>query len=140
MAKYKKFNSGTLVESGTSDFESDPYTRPGPGKKKLPSESIKKDDKPPVEKYIKEPFRKANDKVSTALESVGLTNPVDVIDESFGGETVDEARARRAGMPVGKGTSRKAGGKIVSKVAYKSGGKVRGCGIAQKGLTKGRMV
>lgn len=23
---------------------------------------------------------------------------------------------------------------------YKSGGKVRGCGIAQKGLTKGRMV
>ena len=34
----------------------------------------------------------------------------------------------------------KKGGKIVSKVAYKSGGKVRGCGIDQKGLTKGRMV
>jgi hypothetical protein len=31
---------------------------------------------------------------------------------------------------------KKAGGKV----AYKSGGKVRGCGIAQKGLTKGRMV
>lgn len=25
-------------------------------------------------------------------------------------------------------------------IAYKKGGKVRGCGIAQKGLTKGRMV
>lgn len=25
-------------------------------------------------------------------------------------------------------------------VGYKKGGKVRGCGIAQKGLTKGRMV
>ena len=25
-------------------------------------------------------------------------------------------------------------------VGYKSGGKVRGCGCAQKGLTKGRMV
>jgi hypothetical protein len=25
-------------------------------------------------------------------------------------------------------------------VSYKSGGKVRGCGIARKGLTKGRMV
>ena len=31
------------------------------------------------------------------------------------------------------------GGKII-KTAYKSGGKVRGCGIATKGLTKGRMV
>lgn len=39
-----------------------------------------------------------------------------------------------------KPEEKKKGGKIVSKVAYKSGGKVRGCGIAQKGLTKGRMV
>ena len=31
---------------------------------------------------------------------------------------------------------KKKGGTVV----YKSGGKVRGCGIAQKGLTKGRMV
>jgi hypothetical protein len=31
---------------------------------------------------------------------------------------------------------KKAGGSV----GYKSGGKVRGCGIAQKGLTKGRMV
>lgn len=38
------------------------------------------------------------------------------------------------------GDKYKKGGKIVSKVAYKSGGKVRGCGIATKGLTKGRMV
>jgi hypothetical protein len=31
---------------------------------------------------------------------------------------------------------KKKGGAVV----YKAGGKVRGCGIAQKGLTKGRMV
>lgn len=31
---------------------------------------------------------------------------------------------------------KKSGGKV----GYKSGGKVRGCGIATKGLTKGRMV
>jgi hypothetical protein len=31
---------------------------------------------------------------------------------------------------------KKAGGSV----GYKSGGKVRGCGCAQKGLTKGRMV
>lgn len=30
--------------------------------------------------------------------------------------------------------------KVNKAVGYKKGGKVRGCGIAQKGLTKGRMV
>lgn len=30
--------------------------------------------------------------------------------------------------------------KVNKAVGYKAGGKVRGCGIAQKGLTKGRMV
>ena len=37
------------------------------------------------------------------------------------------------------GDNYRKGGKVI-KTAYKSGGKVRGCGIAQKGLTKGRMV
>lgn len=134
MAKCKKFNSGAMV---AEDFESE-YSKPK-AKKPLPADNLKQ-DKPVVQKYVVEPFRKANDKVSNTLESVGLTNPIDVIDETFGGETVAEARARREGKPVGKGVARKAGGKIVSKVAYKSGGKVRGCGIATKGLTKGRMV
>jgi hypothetical protein len=35
-----------------------------------------------------------------------------------------------------KPEEKKAGGTV----GYKKGGKVRGCGIAQKGLTKGRMV
>jgi len=35
-----------------------------------------------------------------------------------------------------KPEEKKAGGKV----GYKAGGKVRGCGIARKGLTKGRMV
>ena len=35
-----------------------------------------------------------------------------------------------------KPVEKKAGGSV----GYKAGGKVRGCGIAQKGLTKGRMV
>ena len=30
--------------------------------------------------------------------------------------------------------------KVNKVVGYKKGGKVRGCGIAQKGLTKGKMV
>ena len=122
MAKCKKFGEGTIVEGPTKDFESDPYTKKGPGPKKLPSETIKKDDKPPVEKYIKEPFRKANDKVSGALESVGLTNPIDVIDEELGGETVAEARARREGKPVGKAVSKKAGGSVRSSASKRADG------------------
>ena len=38
--------------------------------------------------------------------------------------------------PVKEPVQKKKGGSI----GYKSGGKVRGCGIAQKGLTKGKMV
>ena len=125
MAKCKKFGEGAIVKGGTD--EDSGLTKAGPGKKKLPSETIKKDDKPPVEKYIKEPFRKVNDKVSNYLESKGLTNPVDVVDETFGGETVDEARARRAGMPVSKATSSyKSGGSIKSASARADGCAIRG--------------
>ena len=38
--------------------------------------------------------------------------------------------------PTKEPVQKKKGGSI----GYKSGGKVRGCGIAQKGLTKGKMV
>ena len=120
MAKCKKFGEGTIVEGPTKDFESE-YSRPK-AKKPLPADNLKKDDKPPVEKYIKEPFRKANDKVSGALESVGLTNPIDVFDEELGGETVAEARARRAGMPVGKGVSKKSGGSVRSSASKRADG------------------
>ena len=135
MAKCKKFGEGTIVKGGTDeDSGLDKYTKKAPGPKKLPSEIIKKDDKPPVEKYIKEPFRKVNDKVSNYLESKGLTNPVDVFDEELGGETVAEARARREGKPTSKATS-----------SYKSGGSVKSAsaradGCAIKGKTRGKMV
>lgn len=46
-----------------------------------------------------------------------------------------EAKVEKLKAMFGK----KKGG-IINKIAYKSGGKVRGCGIAQKGLTKGKMV
>jgi hypothetical protein len=131
MKKVKKYEGGGDV----SDYEN-PYKKSAV-KKPLPSE-IKTEDKAPFDKYVKEPFRRVNDKASKFFESKGLTNPVDVIDEELGGETIAEARARRAGMPTSKGVSKKAGGSV----GYKSGGsvKARGCGIARKGLTKGKMV
>ena len=130
MKKHKYMGGGDIDHEGLGQ-----YATKEKAKKPLPSE-IKKEGKAPVDKYIKEPFRKANDKASKFLESKGLTNPVDVIDEELGGETIAEARARRAGMPTSKGVSKKTGGSV----GYKSGGKVRGCGCAQKGLTKGKMV
>jgi hypothetical protein len=122
MKKVKRYDGG-------GDIDENPYMKKAPKAKPLPSE-IKKEDKAPVDKYIKEPFRKANDAASKFFESKNLTNPVDVIDEALGGETIAEARARRAGMPTSKGSGMKAGGSV----------KARGCGIARKGLTKGRMV
>ena len=116
MAKCKKFGEGTLVDAGTTGeaVGMDKYTKKGPGKKPLPSEN-KKEDKPAFTKYVKEPLRKVNDAASNYLESKGLTNPVDVIDEELGGETVSEARARRAGMPTKKASS----------ANFKSGGQAR---------------
>jgi hypothetical protein len=124
MKKVKKYMAGGDIDHVGLE---NPYKKSAV-KKPLPSE-IKTEGKAPVDKYIKEPFRKANDQASKFLESKGLTNPVDVIDEELGGETIAEARARRAGMPTGKAVSKKAGGSV----GYKSGGKVRGCGCAQKG-------
>ena len=105
------------------ELNEDIPSKPGPGKKPLPSE-IKKEGKAPVDKYIKEPFRKANDQASKFLESKGLTNPIDVIDEELGGETVSEARARRAGMPTGK--SMKSGGSVSSASKRADGCAIRG--------------
>jgi hypothetical protein len=120
MKKVKRYDGGGDV----GDIEN-PYTKPGPGKKPLPSE-IKKEGKAPVDKYIKEPFRKANDQASKFLESKGLTNPIDVIDEELGGETVSEARARRAGMPTSKGSSMKSGGSVSSASKRADGCAIRG--------------
>jgi hypothetical protein len=121
--KKRKFAEGSKVEVKDEDIPS----KPGPGKKPLPSE-IKKEDKAPVDKYIKEPFRKANDAASKFFESKGLTNPVDVIDEELGGETIEEARARRKGMPVSKSkpSNFKSGGSVSSASKRADGCAIRG--------------
>ena len=119
--KKRKFAEGSKVEVKDEDIPS----KPRPGKKPLPSE-IKKEGKAPFDKYVKEPARKLNDKASAFFESKGLTNPVDVIDEELGGETIEEARARRAGMPTGKGVSKKTGGSVSSASKRADGCAVRG--------------
>jgi hypothetical protein len=125
----KKYYEGG--DAGLEKYEN-PYQRTK-AKKPLPSE-IKTEGKSPVDKYIREPFRKANDQASKFFESKGLTNPVDVIDEELGGETVAEARARRQGMPVSKSSKYKSGGSV------KSSASKRADGCAQRGKTRGKMV
>ncbi len=117
--KAKRYEHGGSID--------DIPSKPGPAKSKpLPSE-IKKEGKAPVDKYIKEPFRKANDAASKFFESKGLTNPVDVIDEELGGETIEEARARRAGMPTGKASKpMKSGGSVSSASKRADGCAIRG--------------
>jgi hypothetical protein len=124
MKKHKYMGGGDIDHEGLGQ-----YATKEKAKKPLPSE-IKKEGKAPVDKYIKEPFRKANDKASKFLESKGLTNPVDVIDEELGGETIAEARARRAGMPSSKSSKYNSGG------AVKSSASKRADGCAIRGKTR----
>jgi hypothetical protein len=128
--KKRKFVAGGDVDH----IGLEEYVTKAPKSKPLPSE-IKKEDKAPVDKYIRDPFRKANDAASKYFESKGLTNPVDVIDEELGGETIEEARARRKGMPTSKSSKYKSGGSVKSSSASR-----RGDGCAIKGKTRGRMV
>ena len=121
MKKYKKFEGG-----GSIDNEDIP-SKPMPSKSKpLPSE-IKKESKAPVDKYIREPAKKLSDKVSDYADKVGLANPMEVVNEALGGETREESKARRAGMPIGKtGSSMRAGGTVSSASKRADGCAIRG--------------
>ena len=76
-----------------------------------------------------------SDKVSDFADKHGLANPVEVVNEAFGGETREESKKRReeakkeTPAPV-----KKAKGGIISSASK------RADGIAVKGKTKGRMV
>jgi len=115
----KKYAEGG--DAGLEKYDN-PYQK---ARKPLPSE-ITTEGRGPVDKYIRDPFRKVNDQASKFLESKGLTNPVDVIDEELGGETVAEARSRRAGMPTSKAVKMKSGGSVSSASKRADGCAIRG--------------
>ena len=75
---------------------------------------------------MKKMLKDLSDKASNYLDTKGLANPVEVINEELGGETREESRKRRE-MPKEKKMAK--------------GGYVRSAdGCAIKGKTKGRMV
>ena len=78
-----------------------------------------------------------SDKASDYLDSKGLANPVEVINEALGGESREESKKRReaAKQPAPTPTPvKKAKGGMVGSASK------RADGCAQRGKTKGRMV
>ena len=76
-----------------------------------------------------------NDKASDYLDSKGLANPVEVVNEALGGESREESKKRReaAKQPAPTPVKKAKGGMVGS--ASK-----RADGCAVRGKTKGRMV
>jgi hypothetical protein len=89
---------------------------------------------------MKEFIKGLSDKASNYLDSKGLANPVEVINEELGGETREESKVRRekAKEKVVKETPQPV--KKMAKGGSVSSASKRGDGCAIKGKTKGRFV
>lgn len=84
-------------------------------------------------------LREFSDKVSDVADKYGLANPIEVVDEAFGGQTREESKKRREAakekevketpQPV-----KKAKGGMVGSASKRADG----CAI--KGKTRGRML
>ena len=75
---------------------------------------------------MKQAIKNLSDKASDYLDTKGMANPVEVINEELGGETREESRKRHEAAKTKK---------------MAKGGYVRSAdGCAQRGKTKGKMV
>jgi len=75
-----------------------------------------------------------SDKASDYLDTKGLANPVEVVNEALGGESREESRKRR------EATKQTAEPKPTQPKKMAKGGVTRADGCIKKGHTKGRMV
>ena len=80
---------------------------------------------------MKEMVKKLSDKASNYLDTKGLANPVEVINEGLGGETREESKVRR------EKAKEKPPVKVADEVKMKKGGKVAGK-LATRGYGKAR--
>lgn len=72
-----------------------------------------------------------SDKISGYTDKYGLANPIEVVNETFGGETREESRKRREKEKAAE----------TETVKKARGGYVKAAdGIAKRGKTKGRIV
>jgi hypothetical protein len=77
---------------------------------------------------MKQMIKDLSDKASNYLDTKGLANPVEVINEELGGETREESKKRREKMKEPK------------KMAKGGSASARADGCAIKGKTKGKIV
>jgi hypothetical protein len=91
---------------------------------------------------MKEFVKGLSDKASNYLDTKGLANPVEVINEELGGETREESKVRRAKAkePAKEITIEKE--VIVKPQKFKAGGSAssRADGCAVRGKTRGTIV
>jgi hypothetical protein len=88
---------------------------------------------------MKQMIKNLSDKASNYLDTKGLANPVEVINEEFGGETREEAKKRRAKQKPG-GVLLEGAGEAPKKMRSGGTASARADGCAIKGKTRGRMI
>jgi hypothetical protein len=86
---------------------------------------------------MKEMIKNLSDKASNYLDTKGLANPVEVINEGLGGETREESKARRE---KAKEKEVKETPQPVKKMAKGGSASSRADGCAIRGKTKGTMI
>ena len=87
---------------------------------------------------MKEFIKGLSDKASNYLDTKGLANPVEVINEELGGETREESKARRE--KAKEKTTKEAPKPDAPKKMAKGGFTSAADGVAQRGKTKGMQV
>ena len=88
---------------------------------------------------MKEFIKGLSDKASNYLDSKGLANPVEVINEELGGETREESKVRRA-KAKDKATKETPKPDTVKKMDKGGSASSRGDGCAIRGKTRGKMI
>jgi hypothetical protein len=85
---------------------------------------------------MKEMVKNLSDKASNYLDTKGLANPIEVINEGLGGETREESKMRRE---KAKEKEVKETPEPVKKMAKGGSASSRADGIAVKGRTRGKI-
>ena len=88
---------------------------------------------------MKEFIKGLSDKASNYLDTKGLANPVEVINEELGGETREESKARREKAKE-KTTKEAPKPDAVKKMAKGGSASSRADGCCIKGKTRGKMI
>jgi hypothetical protein len=82
---------------------------------------------------MKEAIKKLSDKASDYLDTKGLANPIEVVNQELGGETREESKARREKEKAKTEEPPK-------KMAKGGSASSRADGCAQRGKTRGTIV